>query len=77
MMALMLGEGGQVYGIEHIPELIDFSLVNISKSHKKSLDDGSITILKGDGRKGLEKYAPYDVIHVGAGKFTQHSFINP
>jgi len=62
----MLGEGGKVYGVEHIEELVEQSKINIAKHHKHFLDDGSITILAEDGRKGLEKYAPYDVIHVGA-----------
>lgn len=29
--------------------------------------DGGIEIICGDGRKGYPKYAPYDIIHVGAG----------
>eukprot|EP00826_Nyctotherus_ovalis_P021630 TRINITY_DN1701_c0_g1_i11.p3 TRINITY_DN1701_c0_g1~~TRINITY_DN1701_c0_g1_i11.p3 ORF type:complete len:125 (-),score=27.04 TRINITY_DN1701_c0_g1_i11:171-545(-) len=62
----MLGEGGKVYGIEHIDELVKQSKDNIAKHHKHFLDDGSITMVAGDGRKGLPEYAPYDVIHVGA-----------
>lgn len=62
----MLGEGGKVYGIEHIDELVKQSKDNIAKHHKHFLDDGSITMVAGDGRKGLAEYAPYDVIHVGA-----------
>jgi len=62
----MLGEGGKVYGVDHIEELVEKSKVNIAKHHKHFLDDGSITIVAEDGRTGLAKYAPYDVIHVGA-----------
>ena len=34
--------------------------------HSALLDDGSIQIITGDGRKGHSPAAPYDVIHVGA-----------
>ena len=61
-----MGTGSQVYGIEHIEELVEMSKVNIAKSHKQFLEDGSIKIVVGDGRKGLPEYAPYDLIHVGA-----------
>ena len=62
----MMGPGSTSYGIEHIPELVKDSINNISKNHKKLLEDGSIKIFEGDGRLGLPKYAPFDTIHVGA-----------
>lgn len=61
-----MGEGCKVYGIEHIEEIAEQSKKNIAKNHKNYLDDGSIQIITGDGRKGLPEYGPYDVIHVGA-----------
>lgn len=57
----------QVFGIEHIPELVQTSIHNLSKSHKNLLDEGKIKIYEGDGRKGIPEYAPFDCIHVGAG----------
>lgn len=53
------------YGVEHIKELVDFSLENISKSHL-SLLGKNLFIEQGDGRKGLPQYGPFDFIHVGA-----------
>ena len=63
----MMGSG-QVYGIEHIHELVEKSVANIRKSDAELIDSGKIKIVEGDGRKGLAEYAPYDCIHVGAGK---------
>jgi protein-L-isoaspartate(D-aspartate) O-methyltransferase len=55
------------YGIEHIPDLVKFSLDNIKKSKDKELlESGRVVIKEGDGRKGLKEFAPFDVIHVGA-----------
>lgn len=53
-------------GIEHIPELAEFSIQNLRKSYSKQLDDKSILIVCGDGRLGYPTFAPYAVIHVGA-----------
>ena len=54
------------YGVEHIPELVQRAIDNISKSNKDLLDSGRIVNLEADGRAGLAEYAPYDAIHVGA-----------
>ena len=54
------------YGIEHIPELVKSSIVNIQKNHAELIDNKVVEIFEGDGRKGLEEYGPYDCIHVGA-----------
>jgi protein-L-isoaspartate(D-aspartate) O-methyltransferase len=32
-MAIMVGDGGHVVGIEHIPELVEVSIKNVRKSH--------------------------------------------
>jgi protein-L-isoaspartate(D-aspartate) O-methyltransferase len=42
---------------------------NISKSHENLIQNKSIILVLGDGRKGCEEYGPYNCIHVGAGKF--------
>ncbi|KAF3925364.1 hypothetical protein ABW20_dc0110120 [Dactylellina cionopaga] len=68
VMAHMVQPGGRIVGIEHIQELVDLSLTNLRKdpTHSKWLEDGTITIIKGDGRLGYPLKAPYNAIHVGA-----------
>lgn len=61
----MMGQG-QVYGVEHIKQLADKSIENISRSHAELISSGRIVIIEADGRKGLPEHAPYDCIHVGA-----------
>lgn len=41
-------------GVEHIQQLCDLSIGNLKKSpeHEKLLRDGTIKIVKGDGRLG-------------------------
>ena len=63
----MMKDEGKVVGREHIPELVKLAKENITKNHKNLLDSEKILILESDGIIGCEKYAPYDVIHVGAG----------
>ncbi|KAI0724313.1 Pcmt1-prov protein [Cerioporus squamosus] len=60
-------EEGKVYGIEHIPELVDWSLENLRKDGlDTAIDQGKIKIVAGDGREGLPADSPFDAIHVGA-----------
>jgi len=61
----MIGQG-TVYGIDHIEELVSQAKINISKTDPNLIQEGKIQFFVGDGRLGLPKYAPYDVIHVGA-----------
>ena len=68
-MSKMMNDEGQVIGIEHIPQLASLAKENISKSSKDLLDSEKIIIMESDGIVGCEKYAPYNAIHVGAGKF--------
>lgn len=65
---------GYVVGIDHIPELVDFSTQNVSKSQsgRDFLESGKIRFVLGDGRKGFEASAPYDAIHVGAAAVALH-----
>ena len=65
-MSKMMDDQGTSYGIEHIKELCEFATKNISKNHKNLLNEGKVVLIEGDGRKGCEKYAPYNAIHVGA-----------
>lgn len=65
--AIMVGPQGRAVGVEHIPELAEFSIKNIEKSAAAPLmKDGSLAIHVGDGRQGWPEFAPYDAIHVGA-----------
>ena len=66
MMAEAMGEKCKVYAVDHIEELMDFALCNIIKNHSELLNDDRIEFIIKDGRKGLAKHGPYDVIHVGA-----------
>uniref|UniRef100_A0A1I7YKS1 Protein-L-isoaspartate O-methyltransferase n=1 Tax=Steinernema glaseri TaxID=37863 RepID=A0A1I7YKS1_9BILA len=65
-MAHLVGQNGVVVGIEHIPQLVNLSLVNIRKNHSQLLDSGRLKIIEGDGRLGYPADSPYEVIHVGA-----------
>ena len=65
-MTHLVQPGGIVYGIEHIPELVELSLKNISKNHKSLIEKRILLIVLGDGRLGYLPGAPYDAIHVGA-----------
>ena len=47
------GKAGTVVGIDHIPELVQFSLENLKNDGLgKALDDGQIEMVIGDGRQG-------------------------
>jgi len=61
------GAGNVVVGIEHIDSLVERSIKNLTEDGKgEMIKNGSITIVKGDGRLGYEASAPYALIHVGA-----------
>ncbi|XP_057549721.1 protein-L-isoaspartate O-methyltransferase-like [Amaranthus tricolor] len=65
--AVMVGSQGRAVGIEHIPELVTWSIENIKKSAAAPLlEEGSLSVHVGDGRLGYPEAAPYDAIHVGA-----------
>jgi len=58
---------GNVVGIDHIQELVSFSLKNLQKDGLKVNEPGAdIEMVCGDGRKGYPLGAPYNAIHVGA-----------
>ncbi|THH12822.1 hypothetical protein EW146_g7334 [Bondarzewia mesenterica] len=58
---------GKVVGIEHIPQLVEWSIKNLGKDGlQHALDDNEIVMLAGDGRLGYPDGGPYDAIHVGA-----------
>jgi len=63
-MAHMVKPGGMVYGVEHIPELVQFSKTNIQTDDKSLSKNYEIKLA--DGRLGLPDAGPFDAIHVGA-----------
>ena len=61
--AEMIAPDGHVYTIERIPSLVRFAEDNLKKSGYSKL----VTVVYGDGTKGLPENAPYDRIFVAAG----------
>ena len=68
--ARMMGESGLSVGIEHIGELVNKSIENVSNDDPSLIESGRVVLKKGDGRLGYDpegrKYELYDAIHVGA-----------
>jgi protein-L-isoaspartate(D-aspartate) O-methyltransferase len=47
------GKAGKVVGIEHVPELVQFSVENLKKDGLgKALENNQIEMIVGDGRQG-------------------------
>lgn len=65
MAKMMRDDDVKVYGIDHIPKLIEQARENISKNHADYLSSDKIEFLVADGREGLAQYAPFDIILVG------------
>lgn len=74
VLAELVSPGGRVVGIDHVQPLVDMAAANTGKSSagRAMLADGTITYVKGDGRKGWPEGAPYDAIHVGAAAAEHH-----
>jgi len=67
----LVSPGGKVVGIDHIPQLVDWSIENIKKDGLgAALESGELVIVSGDGRLGYAQEGPYDAIHVGAAAAT-------
>jgi protein-L-isoaspartate(D-aspartate) O-methyltransferase len=64
----MMEKQGKVVGIEHMQGLVDDSISNLRRNYEKELENGDIIVKCGDGRLGYKESAPYDAIHVGAGR---------
>lgn len=62
-----MSPAGKVVGIDHIPELADWSAGNLKKDGLGgAMERGEIEVMAGDGRLGYPAGGPYDAIHVGA-----------
>ncbi len=57
-------EGGRVYAIERIPELVEFGKENVAKYN--FIKRGIAEIFYGDGSKGLKEKASFDKIQAAA-----------
>ncbi|KAF8957857.1 Pcmt1-prov protein [Flammula alnicola] len=63
----LVSPGGKVVGVEHIKELVDFSVENLKKDGLgAAVNKGEIVMIAGDGRLGCPEEGPFDAIHVGA-----------
>ncbi len=51
--------------VDHLQEVLDFAISNIKKGNIELINQKRIVPILKDGRKGLEAYAPYDLIHIG------------
>ena len=61
-----MDDKGVVVGVEHIKELYNKSIENISKHHSNLLKEDKVILKNCDGKKGFKEMAPYQAIHVGA-----------
>jgi len=61
VMAELVGPEGHVYTIERIPELAEQARKNLQR-----VGAANVTVILGDGSKGLATHAPYDRISVAA-----------
>ena len=51
--------GGKVVGVEHIPELVEQSVINVRKHHAEAINSGRLCFVAADGRMGWPGEAPY------------------
>lgn len=61
VMADLVGPEGHVYSIERVPELVVYSRRNFREAGIEN-----VTVIEGDGSRGLPDRAPYDRINVAA-----------
>jgi protein-L-isoaspartate(D-aspartate) O-methyltransferase len=59
VIAEMIGNEGHVYSVERIPWLVEFSKANLERAGYTN-----VTVIPGDGTRGLPEHAPYDKISV-------------
>jgi protein-L-isoaspartate(D-aspartate) O-methyltransferase len=64
LLSSIAGGRGRVYGIEMVPELVEFARANVSKYN--FITKGIAWVEQGDGKKGLPESAPFDKILVSA-----------
>jgi len=62
LLSKLVGPKGKITSLEVLPELIDFAKKNLRKIKL----DKNVKIIRTDGSRGYEKFAPYDKIIVAA-----------
>lgn len=65
LLARIVGQTGKVIAIERVPQLKELAARNIAK-----YPGLAVTVLQGDGSRGVPDMAPFDRIHVAAGAKT-------
>ncbi len=63
VVAEAISPGGHVYTMERLPSLAEFAQDNLRRTGY----DKTVTVVVGDGSKGLPEHAPYDRIFVACG----------
>ncbi|KAI9910287.1 hypothetical protein PsorP6_011074 [Peronosclerospora sorghi] len=63
---LVESDGGRVFGIECIPQLVQLAQRNIERANGELMRRGVVSIKQADGWTGLPAEAPFHFIHVGA-----------
>jgi protein-L-isoaspartate(D-aspartate) O-methyltransferase len=63
-LAYLVGPDGKVFGIDHVPELVEQAKANIFSDRPLLLNLIDLTVA--DGFQGLPAHAPFDAIYVGA-----------
>lgn len=53
MLHHLVSPGGKVVGVDHIPQLVDWSIENMKKDGLgHTLENGEVVVVSGDGRLG-------------------------
>ena len=66
-LALLAGETGRVWGVEHAEALAVAADANVRRAgHAALLDSGRLTFVSANGMLGLPSQQPFDVINCGA-----------
>jgi protein-L-isoaspartate(D-aspartate) O-methyltransferase len=63
VVAEAISPGGHVYTMERLPSLAEFAQDNLRRTGY----DRMVSVIVGDGSKGLPEHAPYDRIFVACG----------
>jgi protein-L-isoaspartate(D-aspartate) O-methyltransferase len=63
VVAEAISPGGHVYSMERLPSLAEFAQDNLRRAGY----DRMVSVIVGDGSKGLPEHAPYDRIFVACG----------
>lgn len=70
-LGIMVGETGQVLGVEKHKELAERSMTSLTNAVPELMRSGTVKIMPGNVLgKVLKEYGPFDAIHVGAAAAT-------